>query len=45
VLLDIMYELPSMQNVAKVVVDENSVEEGRPIVVYADQPKVAGAPR
>jgi ATP-dependent Clp protease ATP-binding subunit ClpX len=45
VLLDIMYELPSMQNVAKVVVDENSVEEGRPIVLYADQPKVAGAPR
>jgi ATP-dependent Clp protease ATP-binding subunit ClpX len=45
VLLDIMYELPSMQNVAKVVVDENSVEEGQPIVVYADQPKVAGGPR
>ncbi|HYB50869.1 MAG TPA: ATP-dependent Clp protease ATP-binding subunit ClpX [Burkholderiaceae bacterium] len=45
VLLDIMYELPSMKNVAKVVVDENAVEEGRPIVLYADQPKVAGAPR
>jgi len=45
VLLDIMYELPSMQNVAKVVVDENSVAEGQPIVLYTDQPKVAGAPR
>jgi ATP-dependent Clp protease ATP-binding subunit ClpX len=45
VLLDIMYELPSMQNVAKVVVDENAIGEGQPIVVYSDQPKVAGAPR
>jgi ATP-dependent Clp protease ATP-binding subunit ClpX len=45
VLLDIMYELPSLQNVAKVVVDGNAVGEGRPIVLYADQPKVAGAPR
>ncbi|SPE29640.1 ATP-dependent Clp protease ATP-binding subunit [Burkholderiales bacterium] len=45
VLLDIMYELPSMKNVAKVVVDENSVDEGQPIVLYSDQPKVAGAPR
>jgi len=31
--------------VAKVVVDENSVNEGQPIVLYSDQPKVAGAPR
>ncbi|HYA66875.1 MAG TPA: ATP-dependent Clp protease ATP-binding subunit ClpX [Burkholderiaceae bacterium] len=45
VLLDIMYELPSMKNVAKVVVDENAVDEGQPIVLYSDQPKVAGAPR
>ena len=45
VLLDIMYELPSMKNVAKVVVDENAVAEGQPIVLYSDQPKVAGAPR
>jgi ATP-dependent Clp protease ATP-binding subunit ClpX len=45
VLLDIMYELPSMKNVAKVVVDENSVNEAQPIVLYADQPKVASAPR
>ncbi len=45
VLLDIMYELPSMKNVTKVVVDENAVNEGKPIVLYSDQPKVAGAPR
>ncbi len=45
VLLDIMYELPSMKNVAKVVVDENAVNDSRPIVLYSDQPKVAGAPR
>jgi len=45
VLLDIMYELPSMKNVAKVVVDEKAVDEGQPIVLYSDQPKVAGAPR
>jgi ATP-dependent Clp protease ATP-binding subunit ClpX len=44
VLLDIMYELPSMQNVQKVVVDENSIDgEGRPLVIYADAPKVAGS--
>jgi len=45
VLLDVMYDLPSMANVIKVVIDENSIEEGRPILIYSDQPKVAGAPR
>jgi ATP-dependent Clp protease ATP-binding subunit ClpX len=45
VLLDTMYELPSLKNVAKVVIDENSVNGGRPILMYAEQPKVAGAPR
>jgi ATP-dependent Clp protease ATP-binding subunit ClpX len=45
VLLDTMYELPSLQNVAKVVIDENAVSGGRPILMYVDQPKVAGAPR
>jgi ATP-dependent Clp protease ATP-binding subunit ClpX len=45
VLLDTMYELPSLKNVAKVVIDENAVTGGRPILMYADQPKVAGAPR
>ena len=45
VLLDVMYDLPSMNNVIKVVIDENSIEESRPILIYSDQPKVAGAPR
>jgi ATP-dependent Clp protease ATP-binding subunit ClpX len=45
VLLDVMYDLPSLSNVVKVVIDENSVSGGRPILIYADQPKVAGAPR
>jgi len=45
VLLDVMYDLPSLANVIKVVIDENSIEEGRPILIYSDQPKVAGAPR
>ncbi len=45
VLLDVMYDLPSMANVVKVVIDENSIGEGRPILIYSDQPKVAGAPR
>jgi ATP-dependent Clp protease ATP-binding subunit ClpX len=43
VLLDIMFELPSLQNVAKVVVDENSIDGGQPIILYAEQPRVAGA--
>jgi ATP-dependent Clp protease ATP-binding subunit ClpX len=45
VLLDVMYELPSLRNVAKVVVDENAVNGGRPLLVYADQPKLASAAR
>jgi ATP-dependent Clp protease ATP-binding subunit ClpX len=45
VLLDTMYELPSLKSVAKVVIDENAVNGGRPILMYADQPKVSGAPR
>ncbi len=43
-LLDTMYELPNMENVAKVVVDEGMIEgSGKPILIYADQPKVAGS--
>jgi len=45
VLLDVMYDLPSLNNVVKVVIDENAVGGGRPLLIYADQPKVAGAPR
>ncbi|MBL8378235.1 MAG: ATP-dependent Clp protease ATP-binding subunit ClpX [Burkholderiales bacterium] len=43
-LLDTMYDLPSTQNVGKVVVDESTIEgDGRPILVYAEAPKVASA--
>ncbi|GAB4176959.1 MAG: ATP-dependent Clp protease ATP-binding subunit ClpX [Rhodocyclaceae bacterium] len=41
-LLEIMYELPTMNDVSKVVVDENVIEgDGKPIIIYADQAKVA----
>jgi ATP-dependent Clp protease ATP-binding subunit ClpX len=43
-LLDTMFDLPSLDNVVKVVVDENSiVSEARPLLIYADQPKVASS--
>jgi ATP-dependent Clp protease ATP-binding subunit ClpX len=42
-LLDIMFDLPSSSNVQKVVVDESCiVGEGKPLMIYQDQPKVAG---
>lgn len=40
-LLDTMFDLPSMDNVSKVVLDENSAGEIKPIVMYADTPKAA----
>src|SRR5712691_2334517 len=41
-LLDTMFDLPSMENVVKVVVDESSIgTDTRPILIYSDQPKVA----
>jgi ATP-dependent Clp protease ATP-binding subunit ClpX len=41
-LLDIMFELPSMENVEKVVLDESGPNgEIKPIVMYADTHKVA----
>jgi len=44
VLLDIMYELPALENVAKVVIDEGMIEgSAKPILIYADQPKVASS--
>jgi ATP-dependent Clp protease ATP-binding subunit ClpX len=44
VLLDTMYELPGMENVSKVVIDENMILSGaKPILIYADQPKVSGS--
>jgi ATP-dependent Clp protease ATP-binding subunit ClpX len=44
VLLDIMYDLPSMNNVEKVVVDEGMITgDAKPILIYSDQPKMAGS--
>ena len=41
-LLDTMFDLPSMENVEKVVLDENIASgEIQPIVMYADTPKAA----
>jgi len=41
-LLDIMFDLPSLSNVQKVVVDEGSISgDGKPLLIYSDQPKVA----
>ncbi len=41
-LLDIMFDLPSLQNVSKVVLDENSASgEIKLLVLYADTPKAA----
>jgi ATP-dependent Clp protease ATP-binding subunit ClpX len=43
-LLDTMFELPSLSNVTKVVIDENMIESGgQPLLIYADQPKVSGS--
>ncbi len=43
VLLDTMYELPGMENVTEVVIDENAiVGDSQPILIYADKPKVSG---
>ncbi|PKO54010.1 MAG: ATP-dependent Clp protease ATP-binding subunit ClpX, partial [Betaproteobacteria bacterium HGW-Betaproteobacteria-20] len=38
-LLDIMYELPSLENLSKVVIDESVVRGDTPaILIYADKP-------
>lgn len=43
-LLDTMYDLPTLDSVEKVVVDENTITEGaKPLLIYADQQKVSGA--
>jgi ATP-dependent Clp protease ATP-binding subunit ClpX len=43
-LLDTMYELPGIDNVTKVVIDEGMIEgETKPIMLFADQPKVSGS--
>jgi ATP-dependent Clp protease ATP-binding subunit ClpX len=42
-LLDTMFELPTRQNVSKVVVDENCIlSDGVPLLIYADTQKVVG---
>jgi len=42
-LLDIMFDLPGMKDVSKVVVDEKTVlGEGKPLLIYAEQAKAAG---
>ena len=44
VLLDIMFELPTLENVSKVVVDEPTIlGDGKPLLIYSEQPKVAGS--
>ena len=41
-LLDTMFDLPSMENVSKVVVDENVIDgTSKPMMIYADQAKLA----
>jgi len=43
-LLDIMFDLPSLSNVRKVVIDEGSITgDQKPLLIYSDQPKVAGS--
>ncbi len=43
-LLDTMYELPGMEDVKKVVIDENMITgDTPPLLIYADQPKVSGS--
>ena len=41
VLIDTMFDLPTMVGVAKVVIDEHIVDDGaKPLLVYHEQPKV-----
>jgi ATP-dependent Clp protease ATP-binding subunit ClpX len=43
-LLNTMFDLPSMENVVKVVVDEGTIlSDAAPLLIYSDQPKVAGS--
>ena len=41
-LMDVMYDLPSLKNVQKVVIDESSIAEGgKPLLVYKQDPDQA----
>jgi ATP-dependent Clp protease ATP-binding subunit ClpX len=43
-LLDTMFDLPSMSNVRKAVIDEGTIMgDVKPLLIYSDQPKVAGS--
>ncbi len=43
-LLDTMFDLPSLSNVRKAVIDEGTITgELKPLLIYSDQPKVAGS--
>ncbi|MGH8717199.1 MAG: ATP-dependent Clp protease ATP-binding subunit ClpX, partial [Burkholderiales bacterium] len=43
-LLDTMFDLPSMENVVKVVIDEGVIYgDAKPLLIYSDQSKVAGS--
>ncbi|MBU6381004.1 MAG: ATP-dependent Clp protease ATP-binding subunit ClpX [Betaproteobacteria bacterium] len=43
-LLDVMFDLPGQQHIAKVVLDENAIEAGaKPLLIYAETAKVAGS--
>ncbi len=44
VLLDVMYDLPSLSNLSRVVVDESTIANGgKPLLMFADTAKVAAA--
>ena len=43
-LLDIMFELPTMKNVVKVIVDESTINDNaQPLLIYSDQANAASA--
>ncbi|NMG33240.1 ATP-dependent Clp protease ATP-binding subunit ClpX [Azoarcus sp. TTM-91] len=43
-LLDVMYDLPTLESVEKVVVDEGTIEDAaKPLLIYAEQQKVSGS--
>ncbi len=43
-LLDTMFDLPSLGNVRKAVIDEGTITgDVKPLLIYSDQPKVAGS--
>ncbi len=43
-LMDVMFDLPNQQNVAKVVIDENTITNAaKPLLIYHEQAKVSGA--